>query len=321
MEQNITNILLSSNRTFSQRQKLQNKNKDLKFTSKKAENDSFTKTKQDTNNKKYSKKILGSILVAAGIIIAVVIAIKKQKIAKINKARPQTNPIDYEKEKQAAIDSARKKANSQYAAMQEQFDEQAKRQNEQIIIAQEYVREANEQVEKATKYAREYTRYVDETIAKDKEHAKKIQQEFDEFNERMKKEEEKFRKSYDRYKEDSQKHFEDYWEQTKRFYEEFYSRNSTNLSRDKIIRNAKDGIKLFRQYGQDNSGNIYEEIAKMDSIENLTPEIVKKAHHRLVKKYFPLINTGTKKEKEDATRIMQELNPASDAIRLYLGIK
>lgn len=321
MEQNITNILPASNNVYFPKKDLQDKYKNSNVTSKKTEKDSFIKTNQVVSNKNNSKTIWGVILATAGVVIAAIIAVKMHKKVKIKSAIPKTSPVDYEKEKQAAIEIARKNADNQYAGMREQLDEQLRTANEQVKKAQESTIAARKQAKEARKKSEEFAKYADETIAKDKENFERAQKEFDEFKERMEKEAEDFRKRYEKFKEDSQKSFDDYWEQTRKFYEEFYSKNSKNLSKNKLIFNAKEGIKIFKQYGRDNNGNVYEEIAKMDSVENLTPEIVKKAHHRLVKKYFPLINTGTEKEKEEATRIMQKLNPASDAMRLYLGIK
>ena len=136
--------------------------------------------------------------------------------------------------------------------------------------------------------------------------------------ENLRKMKEEFKKFYDDINdawEKSEARREKYW---KHFDSEFSGSNINNVSLIKLKNEAEQGLGVFRKFGKDSTGNVFDEISALDSVEGMTVDKLKKAHWKLSKKYFPVINTGTEKEKIEATEIMKQINPANDNIRAYI---
>lgn len=110
-----------------------------------------------------------------------------------------------------------------------------------------------------------------------------------------------------------------------KYWKEFQSKNfNMNIDIKDMIKlrgGAEQGLNIFRKLGKDSSGKAFEEIAVLGSVDNISADKLKKAHWKLSKKYGPILNTGSEKEKAEATMIMQQINPANDNIRMYIEIK
>lgn len=269
--------------------------------------------KKDKNEKEnsLSKWIIGGIVVGLGA-IAIVFATKKFR-GKTQLSEPiKSIPIDINnhpdvikkrKETQAAIDL---------------LEEQGRELRENTARFVEDSKRIVEYEKGVQARAIEETARTREQIEKEsKENAEKIRNAEAEIN-RMK---ETFKKSCD--------DFKNYWEraeaQREKFWNDFHTRFQDRATYSvlalKLKNAAEQGLSIFRKFGKSSDGHIFNEISILDSIDRITLEKLKKAHWRLYKKYGPILNTGTEEEKIEATKIMQQINPANDNIRAYIEIK
>lgn len=272
------------------------------------------KKKPQENKHKVLKWVLGgAVVILLGIIAKKVNSSIQRKIAMEAgkddaKVAGEATAQEIEKIKKESAEKV-KQIEEEYKPIIQKTKDDAERTKKETDKSIKKSEELQEEAKKDLKRTKEQLNY--EKI----ENARKIK----EYKEDLKRQEEEFKKFVEEMKhkiremnENSEKFWNEYWDN----FDASFILNSKD-SKAK----AQNAIKIFKTFGKDSNGEMFEEIKNLNKAEDLTQEIVKKIQWKLFKKYGPLINTGTEAEVMSATKIMQQINPACDDVRAYIKSK
>jgi len=266
------------------------------------------------NKQSTAKWVFGGITALAGILIA----LRAHKNIKA-KNIPATSPKVEEALPQIDV------------KLSKQMDEQKQQMSESIEKAEQILEEQQATTKQTIEDCQKMNEKFKKDIEKTQEELHKVKEknkELDDLLEEMKKTKERnqkfwddFNKNWEKSQEESKKNWEKWWEEEHKNWENFYNKAGHGAADINAQNRAQSGINIFNTFGKDTNGNTFEEIKNLGKIEDLTEEVLKRAHWKIVKKYYPIINTGTEAQKAEATEIMQQINPACDDIRAYLKSK
>lgn len=299
----------------------------------KADSVSFSGAKNNDDKSNRNKIIAG---IASGLLIigGIILLAKKGKIfpsdvdlgkRKVDVTGAETKISGYSSSSPRSTASSKDKVNVDDSTINEnEFKKMLKEAEERAEEAKGTSKRTQKTLENAIKSEKEAEKRLKEARLDNEKIEKKLKKNYEwmeKEKENLRKMKEEFKKFYDDINdawEKSEARREKYW---KDFHSEFSGSNINNVSLIKLKNEAEQGLGVFRKFGKDSTGNVFDEISALDSVEGITVDKLKKAHWKLSKKYFPAINTGTEKEKIEATEIMKQINPANDNIRAYIEIK
>ena len=175
----------------------------------------------------------------------------------------------------------------------------------EYLKKQEIIKKQDEEIKKLDEEFRRLSKELDEQLEKEKEANKKF---WEEINNSWKKSEEESKKSWEKF-----------WEDMNNNWKNFNFKG--DIPKTAMKNKAQSAVEVFKNFGKGADGEVFNEIKSLGEVENITEESLKKAHWKMFKKYGPMMNAGTEKEKAEATEIMQKINPACDDIKAYLKSK
>lgn len=264
------------------------------------------------------KWVLG--IAAAG--LGAVLAFKFHKNARAKDAMESNQletTLNEAKEESKKLDAKLKKRHEENEEYLNKLRKDTIKSKENAKKAEENARKAEEEAKIIEKISQKQTEEIHEKILKIKEETKKIREDFEAQKEANKKFWEDLNNSWKKSEEESKKSWEKFWEDMNNNWKNFNFKG--DIPKTAMKNKAQSAVEVFKNFGKGADGEVFNEIKSLGEVEKITEESLKKAHWKMFKKYGPMMNAGTEKEKAEATEIMQKINPACDDIKAYLKSK
>lgn len=276
-----------------------------------------------TKSNKNKHTVLKWIIGGTTMLVAGIIAIRFHNKKIIKSANKDSNELkqkadaELKKELERIKQEGEKKAKAikeEYASKNKKIQESAKKTLEQA-------EEAKKQAEIMRDISEKTTKEIEIKIVQTKEHIKQIEADFEKMKKESERISEKLNDAWKKFQESDKASWEKFYRDLDEMFKKYANAFQDVSTISKIKIKAQSALEVLKKYGKDSQGKPFEEIVNLSSLDSLSNENLKKAHWKLFKKYGPLLNTGSDAEKANATKVMQEINPACSDLKAYLNFK